>query len=425
MKGGKSQDIAILHEYTNELIAFLQPVLKMGFCAIFNEAESRVYQEYRENEIYQEFQIYLKAIQKWPQLTVDEETKRIEKEIPCLSNLIKAIFLAKVRLLANISISNDYKNIRVQLPSTGVFLHKCYINTAKRLFYKPEIFSKDFTLKEQERQIHKFNNIIAEAVPETIHELFFLKDILRDPLEYISSSSDESEDEAHIKSKDRKLKQSSKSILSNTHDDRQEINDDHNTQDNEDDQDDHHQDNEDEKDQQGDEYEKDNDNENDNDGNYNEYEENVDDRFRSDDQSTFYDNVYGRRNSSFFPGSDVHNPDHSVYEDDKNTIEKYLDEEDDNKQFTFDKKSFNKQRYLSNGDQSKFNFIDDHDTTGTQHSHDTMNITQKMERTQDPGKSHHDEHNDDDHDDHHDDHHEHNDDDHDDKSTSNSNPFGV
>lgn len=171
-----------LQEYQNELVRFLQPLITEGLQSIYKSAQEFCEKNDVEHEVLSQFQRGLKQIPRWAQMIVEEETSRIVKVVPCLSNLMKLIFVTKVEILSNLNKYDDDEYIKVRIPQLCVFLHKIYSHAARLCFAEPDLFYHKNSLRERERNLKYVYKFIREAILQTIHELFFLGDILQDPL---------------------------------------------------------------------------------------------------------------------------------------------------------------------------------------------------------------------------------------------------
>ena len=102
-----SNQATALNEYQNELVRFLQPLITEGIQSIYKSAREFCEKNQSEEEILSQFQRGLKQIPHWSQMIIQEETARIVKEVGCLANLMKLIFVTKVEILSNLNKDDD------------------------------------------------------------------------------------------------------------------------------------------------------------------------------------------------------------------------------------------------------------------------------------------------------------------------------
>ena len=88
-------------------------------------------------------------------------------------DLITAIFVSHVKILACVRLKADSKSIQVKVPNLDTFLHKIIITIAEKIYYNPDII-----LKKKEYVIE----IISETIEETIRNQIPIDKILTEYL---------------------------------------------------------------------------------------------------------------------------------------------------------------------------------------------------------------------------------------------------
>jgi len=174
--------VAAREEYSEQLKRHLVPLMHEGFTSIYEDAEA----EDGDNVLVQ-FQIFLKQIPKWNQTILEEETKRIREKCPFLMDLVTAIFVSHVKILASVRIGGNHKNIRIKIPTAEVFLHSVYVNAAESFYYDPFVFENT-----ERKNTEKIKSVIEEAIEDTISSMIPIQSILQ---EYLSTTFND-----HIKS---------------------------------------------------------------------------------------------------------------------------------------------------------------------------------------------------------------------------------
>jgi hypothetical protein len=182
--------VAARDEYIEQLKCIICPLIHQGFMSIYNDAF--VITE-GNNTIYK-FQELLKAIPTWNQTILQKESKRIKSKCPYIMNIVTAIFVSNVKILASIRLSGDNDNIKVKIPTSDIFIHSIYIESAYNIFYDPFIFyHKTKNNGDINRNKEIINSIIRNAVNETIRQLLPFDNILQ---EYLKSALENSESES-------------------------------------------------------------------------------------------------------------------------------------------------------------------------------------------------------------------------------------
>jgi hypothetical protein len=192
----KSLNISVLvaarDEYIEQLKCILIPLLTQGFNSIYQDAL-----KISENKktIYK-FQELLKQIPQWNQTILQEESKRIKKKCPYIMDIVTAIFVTNVKILASVRLKGSREDIRVKIPTSDIFIHSIYIEAAQQIFYDPFLFyHKTKTIQDNKQHTKQ---IISYSIDETIRQMLpfddilqkYLADALKDNAEFGESDSE-------------------------------------------------------------------------------------------------------------------------------------------------------------------------------------------------------------------------------------------
>ena len=169
--------VAAKEEYTNQLKYYLTPLIQEGCTSIYEDAVIND----EENNPLRQFQIFLKQIPKWNQSILEEETKRIKDKCPFLMDLVTAIFVSHVKILASVRLGGNHTNIKIKIPTSEIFIHSVYVNVAERVYYEPQPFEDIHSRKNME----KIRETIDEMIDETISAMIPIQSILQ---EYLCSA---------------------------------------------------------------------------------------------------------------------------------------------------------------------------------------------------------------------------------------------
>jgi hypothetical protein len=196
----KSLNISVLvaarDEYIEQLRCILCPLIIQGINSIYTDSLEL---SNGKKTLYK-FQELLREIPKWNQTILQEESKRIKKKCPYIMDIVTAIFVSSVKILASVRLKGKNDNIRVKIPTSDIFIHSIYIESAQQIFYNPYLFyHKNSFGKVQENKV-QVEEIIRYSVDKTIRQMLPLDSILQ---EYLANalndnadndSSDESEE---------------------------------------------------------------------------------------------------------------------------------------------------------------------------------------------------------------------------------------
>ena len=170
--------VAAKEEYTKQLISTIQG----GIYDIIKQ----IYIESQKNNIrrlvsYSNFQKELKAVPNWASFKLDEKLHAINSKYPYLMDLVTAIFISHVKILACVRLKSDDKSVKIKVPNLNTFLHKIIINCSECIYYTPDIIEDSKT---------KIFEIINMSINETIANQIPIEYILN---EYLSGVFDEEE----------------------------------------------------------------------------------------------------------------------------------------------------------------------------------------------------------------------------------------
>ena len=158
-------------EYTKQLVYLLSPEIYKILHNIFIESQQM---KKKRSVSIRNYQILLKKIPLWNTIIIEQNTKEIKEKIPYLLDLITAIFISHVKILACVKLKSDSKNIQVKVPNLDIFIHKIIITNAEKIYYNPSII-----LQKKEKVIE----LISETIEDTIRNQIPIDKILT---EYLS-----------------------------------------------------------------------------------------------------------------------------------------------------------------------------------------------------------------------------------------------
>ena len=190
----KKVDISVLvaarDEYIEQLKCIISPLLIQGFNSIYSDA---IEITHGKRVIYK-FQELLKEIPNWNQTILQEESKRIKKKCSYIMDIVTAIFVSNVKILASIRLKGSNENIRVKIPTSDIFIHSIYIEAAQHIFYDPFLFyhHTNRSIQENKETVRK---IIRNSIDETIRQMLPFDDILQ---EYLANALNDSDSDSEV-----------------------------------------------------------------------------------------------------------------------------------------------------------------------------------------------------------------------------------
>jgi hypothetical protein len=169
------------NEWCARLINILTPLVIEGVKSIFNESWT-LCQENEEHEKYlMTFQNFLGRIPKWNTTIVEEETKRITEKSNCgyLNDLISCVHIIQLKSLTCMRVGNKQKKVDIAIPSLSDFIHKVYINTARKIYTNIYLFERNINPLQIQKHNRELELIIREQILNTIRDNIPVEDILK------------------------------------------------------------------------------------------------------------------------------------------------------------------------------------------------------------------------------------------------------
>lgn len=178
-------NVSSLHESKNEwgarLLVILTPLIIEGFRSIFDEAY-KMCKENREIEKYlMTFQNLITRIPKWNGNIIENETKRIIDKSCCtyLEDLVTCIHIIQLKLLTLMRVGQYQKKIDINIPKLEDFIHKIYINVARKIYKNVYLFEIKISPLEVQKNNRELEIIVQECILNTIRDSIPVETILK------------------------------------------------------------------------------------------------------------------------------------------------------------------------------------------------------------------------------------------------------
>ena len=170
--------VAAKEEYSKQLINCIQPSIYDVLLSIFEDSQKN---NIRLSVSYSNFQKELKAVPHWADYRLEEKISPVSRKFPYLMDLITAIFVSHVKILACVRLKTDDKSVKIKVPSLKSFLHKIIVACSEQIYYDPQCIHDEKV---------KMFKLINESINETIANQIPIEYILS---EYLSGAFDEPE----------------------------------------------------------------------------------------------------------------------------------------------------------------------------------------------------------------------------------------
>ena len=177
------------NEWSILLINYLTPHVIDGFRSIFNESVQLCEKSDELEKYLMTFQNLLSRIPKWNNDMVIMEKERIMKLCNCsyLEDLMTCVHIIQLKILSCVRVGNESKKITIDIPDFGAFLHKVYINVARKLYSNIYLFEIDIPSLEIQKRNREFEVIVQTCIMNTIRDSIPVETLLR---QYIDESTE-------------------------------------------------------------------------------------------------------------------------------------------------------------------------------------------------------------------------------------------
>jgi hypothetical protein len=173
------------NEWATRLVNILCPLIQEGFRSIFDEALKLCVGNKENDKYLMTFQNLLSRVPKWNPNIIKEETTRIKERSTCgyLEDLITCVHIIHLKCMTVMRVGNKQKKVDIKLPELSDFVHKVYVNSARKLYSNVYIFEKGNHPLQVQRNNREFEIIVKECIYNTIRDNIPVEDLIKMYLE--------------------------------------------------------------------------------------------------------------------------------------------------------------------------------------------------------------------------------------------------
>lgn len=178
-------NVSSLHESKNEwgarLLTILTPLIIDGYKSILEEAV-KLCKENGENEKYlMTFQNFVSRIPKWNPQIIENERKRIVEKSGCsyLEDLITCVHIIQLKILTAMRVGQKQKKIDINIPKLDDFIHKVYINVARKVYKNVYLFELNIPPIQMQKHNRELEVIVQECILNTVRDSIPVEAILK------------------------------------------------------------------------------------------------------------------------------------------------------------------------------------------------------------------------------------------------------
>ena len=207
------------NEYSSRLLNILTPLVIQGFKSIFKEAYELCVKNQESTKYLMTFQNFLSRVPKWNQEIINVETERIIKTSKCdyLEDILTCVHITQLKILTSIRVSTKQKKIDIDIPKISDFVHRVYIESARKIYQNVYLFEKHIMPLQQQKNMRECEIIVRECILKVIADSMPIEKILR-------AYMDETEEEEIIEEMVEKPEEEVKELLDKKEETPQEAN---------------------------------------------------------------------------------------------------------------------------------------------------------------------------------------------------------
>ena len=173
------------NEWASRLVNILTPLIQEGFRSILDEAVKLCVGNKEQDKYLMTFQNLLSRVPKWNPNIIKEETARIKERSTCgyLEDLITCVHIIHLKCMTVMRVGSKQKKVDIKIPQLSDFIHKIYVNSARKLYSNVYIFEKGIPPLHTQRNNREFEIIVKECIYNTIRDNIPVEDLIKMYLE--------------------------------------------------------------------------------------------------------------------------------------------------------------------------------------------------------------------------------------------------
>lgn len=178
-------NVSSLHESRNEwsarLVTILTPLIIDGYKSILEEAIKLCKENGEMDKYLMTFQNFISRIPKWNATIIEVERKRICEKSGCsyLEDLVTCVHIIQLKILTTMRVGQKQKKIDVNVPKLDDFIHKVYINVARKLYKNVYLFEINILPLQIQKHNRELEIIVQECILNTLRENIPVETILK------------------------------------------------------------------------------------------------------------------------------------------------------------------------------------------------------------------------------------------------------
>ena len=178
-------NVSSLHESQNEwcarLVTIMTPLVIDGYTSILEESLKLCRDNNETDKYLMTFQNLISRIPKWNNTIIESERKRMYEKSKCsyLEDLITCVHIIQLKLLTVARVGQKQKKIDIEIPKLDDFIHKLYINVARKVYKNVYLFQQGIPPLQIQKNNRELEIIVQECIINTIRESIPVEKILQ------------------------------------------------------------------------------------------------------------------------------------------------------------------------------------------------------------------------------------------------------
>lgn len=178
-------NVSSLHESKNEwgsrLVTILTPLIIDGYKSILEESIKLCKENGEMDKYLMTFQNLISRIPKWNAQIIENERKRICEKSGCtyLEDLVTCVHIIQLKILTAMRVGQKQKKIDINIPKLDDFIHKTYINVARKIYKNVYLFEINVSPLTIQKNYREIEIIIQECILNTLRESIPVEAILK------------------------------------------------------------------------------------------------------------------------------------------------------------------------------------------------------------------------------------------------------
>ncbi len=178
-------NVSALHESKNEwgsrLVTILTPLIIDGYKSILEESIKLCKENGEMDKYLMTFQNLISRIPKWNTEIIETERKRICDKSGCnyLEDLVTCVHIIQLKILTAMRVGQKQKKIDINIPKLDEFIHKTYINVARKVYKNVYLFEINIQPLTIQKHYRELEIIVQECILNTLRESIPVESILK------------------------------------------------------------------------------------------------------------------------------------------------------------------------------------------------------------------------------------------------------